>query len=346
MFGTCCSLSVLAALAAPCPDGTRPLSPPSERGVALGLFSADPRYDYRELVEEIAQLGATHLSVVWVHWQDDVRATEIGPRPGMSATRSQIVETMAQAKAAGLHVTGFPIVRLLHGGHTDWRGKIAPRDEDAWWESYRAFILEGALLAKEGGADRYSVGSELLSRESMRSRWLDLIDRVRLRAEKLELLYSANWDHYRPVTFWDAVDVIGLTAYWELTRSHDASTEALAAAWEAPRAELARWSEALGRPVVFTEIGYPSLDGGAAWPWDETRRADVDLEEQARAYRAFRRAWSGRDLLAGVYFWNWFGFGGPKDGNYTPRGKPAEEVLRSWYGESTNGECSPSRLRP
>jgi len=179
----------------------------------------------------------------------------------------------------------------------------------------------------------------------MRDRWLALIDRVRLRATDLELMYSANWDHYRPVRFWDAVDVVGLTGYWELTRDLEASTATLARAWAAPKAEVRAWSKALGRPVVFTEVGYPSLDGGAAWPWDETRSAPLDLVEQARAYRAFARAWSGEATLQGAYFWNWFGFGGPEDRNYTPRGKPAEDVLRAWFAPSETDDCSPSRLR-
>lgn len=284
--------------------------------------------------------------MVWVWWQRDVTSTRIGPEPGRSPTDQQITRTIAQAKARGLHVTGFPIVRLLEGQRNEWRGKIAPRDEDAWWQSYEAFILHGALLAKHGGADRYSVGSELLSREAMRERWVDLVERVRLRADDLEIMYSANWDHFRPVTFWDAVDVVGLTAYWELTRDLDASAEALAAAWAGPRADVEAWARATGRRVVFTEVGYPSLDGGAAWPWDETRKARVDVEEQARAYRAFVEAWSGRSTLVGVYFWNWFGFGGPEDTNYTPRGKPAAEVIRRWYQPAGERKCVPSRLRP
>jgi hypothetical protein len=348
MSGSFSSLPLieLALLAGLCPE---PSAAPPERGVALGLFASDATWDYAELVDEIIETGATHLSVVWVWWQHDVESTRIAPRPARSATDAQIVRTIAHAEAAGLHVTAFPIVRLLSGTRTDWRGKIAPRDEDMWWDSYRAFILHGALLAKAGGADRYSVGSELLSREHQRDRWVDLIERVRLRAGELEIMYSANWDHYRPVSFWDAVDVIGVTGYWELTDDLDASVNALTEAWGGPRAELRRWAAALDRPFVLTEVGYPSLDGGAAWPWDETREAPVDLEEQARAYRAFAAAWSGVDALRGVYFWNWFGFGGPDDGDYTPRGKPAAEVIRSWYAASESRDddiCSPSRLRP
>ncbi|MBK6684354.1 MAG: hypothetical protein IPG45_07760 [Deltaproteobacteria bacterium] len=323
-----CTL-LLLALALPGP--VAPIAP-AEKGVSLGLFSADPNFDYRPLLEEVVATGATHVSIAWVWWQEDVRALMIEPRPGWSATPEQISRTMRAARGLGLHVTAFPILRLAKVGPKEWRGVIRPDDEDRWWESYQHFTLEAARLAVEGGAQRLSIGSELLSREGQRERWLALIERVRIAAAPLELMYSANWDHYQPVSFWDAVDVIGVTAYFELTKNLEADEAALAAAWGPVRAQLLDHATRVGKPLVISEIGYPSLDGGAVWPWDETRKAKVDLEEQRRAYAAFVTAWSRTPGLRGVYFWNWFGFGGPLDTNYTPRGKPAAEVLRAWYG--------------
>ena len=48
-------------------------------------------------------------------------------------------------------------------------------------------------------------------------------------------------------------------------------------------------------------------------------------------YEAFRRVWNGERRLAGVYFWNWFGWGGPTSKEYTPRNKPAEREVAKWY---------------
>jgi len=84
--------------------------------------------------------------------------------------------------------------------------------------------------------------------------------------------------------------------------------------------------------LIFTEVGYPSLDGGNVNPWNYFAKAQIDLEEQALCYRAFIEAWKGSPELAGVFWWVWFDPGGPKDPGFTPRGKPAENVLREWYG--------------
>ena len=78
------------------------------------------------------------------------------------------------------------------------------------------------------------VGTEYVSSETMRDRWLDVITHVRSIFDK-QLVYSANWDHFDPVSFWDAVDVMGVTAYHKLTQDNlDPSVEEMTRArWEA-----------------------------------------------------------------------------------------------------------------
>lgn len=322
-------------------DEKRALSPDAhrdavQRGVALGLFATDPDYDYGPLVREIAELGATHLQldVVWV--QDDVRAADIRPVSGISPSDATVVRTMRQALSHGMSTTIFPILRLGRREAGEWRGTIAPAaGVDAWFSSYGAFVLRMADLATQGGAQRLSVGSELVSLEQHDARWRTLIAAVRARFAG-GLLYSANWDHFVEVPFWDALDEAGVTAYFELTRTAELpSSDALASAWEGPRAQLGAWRARVRLPVVITEVGYPSIVGAARAPWDETRRAPIDLDGQARLLAAFCDAFAGHEVVAGFYIWNWFGWGGLHDAGYTPRGKPGANVVgrcmaRSW----------------
>ena len=82
---------------------------------------------------------------------------------------------------------------------------------------------------------------------------------------------------------------------------------------------------------MFTEVGYYSQLGTNIYPWDYTRDDNISLEEQRRCYKAFVDVWNQSKVLQGTFFWNWFSKGGPRNKGYTPRGKPAECVLRSWY---------------
>ncbi len=147
-----------------------------------------------------------------------------------------------------------------------------------------------------------------------------------------KLLYSANWDHYESVSFWERVDFVGVNAYWELTKDDDASEASLVKAWAPIKTKLVAYAAKQKKPLVITEVGYTSQDGAATHPWDYASTAKVDLEEQRRAYQAFVDAWGDEQTLAGVYWWLWYGDGGKDDKGYTPRGKPAEKVLRGFYG--------------
>jgi hypothetical protein len=327
---------LLAVLAAGCPKAVAaPMVKPGavtgfQRGVGLGLFATDAEYDYGHLLDEIVEHGATDVLIVVAHYQQSVSSHDIAPRPGFSPSRATVQRTLKQAKARGLRVTLLPIVRLIERTRTEWRGRIAPEaGPDAWFERYLAWLLPLATDAEAAGVERLGVGSELLSLERYEGHWRELIKRVRA-VYRGKLLYSANWDHFDPIRFWDALDEVGVTGYFELTRDLTRPTdEGLAAAWERPRYQLKMLRARMNKPLVITELGYPSKVTAARYPWDETTQAAVDLPLQAQLYDAFCTAFADERAVDGVYFWNWFGFGGAADGNYTPRHKPAAARMKA-----------------
>jgi len=318
---------LLAALALPVPA---PAAPPAVRCVGLAPhFEGEPspeRLD--EMVREIKDLGANQLLVV-VQWgQADVHDTVIRPYP-WGTRDADIRRVLAQARALGLATLVFPIVRLETLAPGQWRGTLTPRDRAAWWQSYEAFLLHYAQLAAESQATWLSVGSELGSMEADDARWRALIARVR-GVFPGRLIYSANWDHFPHVGFWDALDAVGMNAYHPVTDQADPSTEALEAAWRVVRPGLLLWPALLGRPLLFTEVGYPSVRGTAQRPYDFGGDGPADPGAQARAFRAFITTWRDQ-AVAGACIWLWTGQGGVADRGYMPRGKPAEALLRAWF---------------
>ncbi len=275
-------------------------------------------------------LGATDVALVVAWGQRDVHADRVARGP-VTVGDEVLIAALEHAAAAGLRVTVFPILILDKTGPGQWRGTLAPRDRDRWWTSYETFIVAYAELAAAHGAAALVIGSELGSTETWRDRWFHLISRVE-RVFDGDLIYSANWDHFTHVSFAARLDVLGVTGYFELTRDHDASVAELTRAWAAPRGRLLAAAAERGVPLWLTEVGYPSMDGGAARPWDYTRDAGVDLDEQRRAFAALAAAWGDQPGLAGLFVWEWAPEGGPRDRGYTPRGKPAEAELRAWYG--------------
>ena len=325
--------SAIADLPAPRsrPEGFR-------RGVSLGLFvsteDAEARRTwYRTFLQEIKAIGATDVSLV-VRWsQADIRASAIGPKPGVSVEDAVLLEVIEVARAEGLRVFLLPILHLEQMGKGEWRGRLKPGDRDAWWASYARFILHYAALGQRSGVDLLSVGSEMATMESEQARWRALIKSVRGVFEG-ELTYSANWDHFEPLQFWDALDVVGVTAYQELSKSRDPDEDDLVEGWKPFLHRLRVWARQHDHRYIFTEVGYPSNQYGAARPWDHRVRGVPDLSLQLRCYRAMHRVWHDDGRLDGLYVWNWFGAGGEEDRGYSPRGKPSRFVLEHWYRES------------
>ncbi len=254
-----------------------------------------------------------------------------------------------QAKALGLSVMLMPIVVLDEAGDGEWRGRLAPRDRTRFWTSYEAFILRYARISESLSVDLFSVGSELSSLESDTQAWLGLIRTVRTRFSG-RVTYSANWDHFEEVRFWSSLDFIGISGYFELTKNPQASYGELRDAWDRIRVVLVDWSASWKRPLLFTELGYPSLDGGAVQPWNYLRPTVLDLDEQSMALRAFKETWKNEVRLCGVYFWNWWGPASGKNRWYTIPGKPAQEEVEGYFREreQLNGaqkNCSRDRVR-
>ena len=301
------------------------------RGVALGLFATDPSWDYGPLVDEIAERGATDVMLVVNGYQSNRFASDIGARAGRTPSEATVARTLRQVHEAGMRAALMPVVRLEARATHEWRGVISPADGlDAWFAAYAGFVLPLARVAAAGGAERFVVGSELSSLERYDTEWRRLIQQIRADFPG-RLTYSANWDHAQEVRFWDALDEVGITGYFPVSKEEELSEASLSRAWRSPLAEIRALAKRVGKRVLITEIGYPSRRGAGARPWDDSGGGDVDLRVQQRLYRGFCDAFAEAPSVSGFFAWNWFGLGGPRDAGFTPRGKPAATELSSCF---------------
>lgn len=303
-----------------------PAAPPrADRtcGVALGLFASDPAWDYGPMLSEIATHGATDvmLSVPWV--QDAVTSSDLGPRPGRSPDAATVARTLAQAHQLGLRVSLMPVVRLEERAEGRWRGALQPDDRDAWFAAYTAHMTTHADLAQAAGVHRLVVGSELSSLEGDAARWRALVTQLRARTDAT-LTWSANWDRFEQVSFWDALDEVGVSAWFEVGDGSQAR-------WDGPQARLRAIAAATGKPVLLTEVGYPARASAAARPWDHAGPATPDPRLQAALLDRFFVAFADQPAVSGAFVWNWFGHGGALDAGYSPRGRPAAAVMKRHY---------------
>lgn len=252
-------------------------------------------------------------------------STEGGPN---EETDESIVEAGRRARALGLRVWLKP-----HLWTRGWIGELqfTPAGWNEFFARYREFILHQAIIAEREGFDGLFVGHELVSSTlGFPDRWRALIGDVR-RVYSGTLSYGANWgDEVRQIRFWDALDLVAVSFYEPLAEAKTSSVATLKAGAKKALAGLREVGARAGKPVLLAEVGYAPMDEAPLRPWEE-RQGRVNLETQRACYEALVGALDGETWVAGAFFWKWFTnpeSGGPQDPGFTPKGKPAEIVMR------------------
>ena len=322
------------------PKTTRPLL-----GFAINAHHISDLDLYLESVDQIAALGANALVVVTPMFQSRIDSTQIRFLARKCPTDRQLVAILRRGRDRGLHTTLLPIVLIEFPGEKEWRGLLRPTDWDAWWASYDRLIDRFVDIAVDADVDLLAIGSELNSTEDQLDRWGRVAERVRERFRG-ELTYAANWDRYDQVTIWPLVDVMSVSAYFELIpQEREATVAILQAAWGRERDRLLEFARRLERPLFLSEVGYPSLPWAAAHPWNYVASGPTgaDHEAQARCYRAFFGAWRAAlaDADGGVlgiccYHWDPYHHGDASDTGYGVQGKPAAKVIELAFAEIRN----------
>ncbi|MBM3977816.1 MAG: thermonuclease family protein [Planctomycetes bacterium] len=326
---------------APSLDATNPapvgpaefrLAPPGPiAGVALPLHDKQSYRSYEPALREIRALGAQWVNLIVATRQDTSSSNSVPLGSDRTPPDWRVVETIRQARELGLEVLVIPIVLIRNSKPDEWRGVLKPADRAAWWRSYQRHLLHTADLAREGGASALAIGSELLSLENEPAPWRRVALAVRARFPGW-LTYSANWDHFAKIEFWDALDFASMTAYFTLASGEDPSLFEVRTGWAKALAEVRRLGEVSKLPAVISEVGVPSQTGGLQAPWDYTRNRAVDLEAQRLGFEAFRDVFTPDGAPAagfhGAFLYDWWGEGGPTSMEYSARGKPAEALWR------------------
>ena len=312
---------------------------PQPRGMVLGLYAGLPDYDYQAELARIAATGATCVSLQAIYRMETGTSTEIRRHPTSSPTVAALRRTFRQARQAQLRVMFFPTINLRDEADNAkwWRGNIEPADWPLWWRNYTAFNVDLARIAQEEGVEWFSVGTEMASTQDQPAAWRALVAAVR-QVYKGKLVYSVNFDSHDSFTFGDCLDVIGINTYDPIAK-HDEypSADQIRDAWwwivNKARTLHARFE----KPVMITEVGYPSVAQAQVGPWDFRTGKPKDLELQDflldGALRVLRNWSDGEAVFYYLYGenLNTKPVGGPEDRTYAVWGKPAEATLRAYF---------------
>ncbi|TYZ10971.1 hypothetical protein FY528_07925 [Hymenobacter lutimineralis] len=301
-------------------------------------------------MEPLVQARVTWIAQTPFGWQAGAAVPEVrlhtgrGSRHYWGESDAGLVQTAKQARQRGIQTLLKPHL-WLRGGTGSWPGDINMTTEagwQQWFASYSVFILHYAQLAEAHKMAALCIGTELQhATAGHEAEWRALIARVR-QVYHGPLTYAANWSgEFEQIQFWDALDFIGIQAYFPLSKTASPDKAALLKAWQEPFRRIRAVQKRYKKPVVFTEIGYKTTPDAAIEPWAWPDRMAVlttaDEATQAACYAAMFETFWPEKWFRGLFVWKWYPGLAPDRSarrhlDFTPQHKPAEQIMTEWFG--------------
>jgi hypothetical protein len=288
-----------------------------------------------ESLKRMKQIGVEWVGINVVGWyQSDKYSVDIHRNSSQAPSDGALASAIQTCHNLGIKVMLKPMIDLEDGV---WRGEIQPSSN--WFENYTSYIDFFAGFAEQHGVEMLCIGSELTATVTWESEWRNIISSVRQRYQG-PLTYAAIWwkEYDESVQWWDALDYVGIDAYFPLSSENDPTINEMKATWDSVASLLQVFYEEVKKPIIFSEIGYLSTDGTSRDPSNyklqNAPNRMIDLQEQADCYEATFQALWDTTWLYGFYWWYWQpdpDAGGPNNSDYTPQNKPAQGVLAHWY---------------
>lgn len=242
-----------------------------------------------------------------------------------------LTRPVREAHARGMKILVVPHLAYWGSGFS-WRGAVTfPDDAERarFFADYQRFLLAVATAVPD--ADALAIGSELDGTVGDEVAWRHLIGSVRAEWHG-PITYAANWDRVDDVPFWDAVDAIGVQAYFPLVAPGGSSDRAaLDAGWDRVLSRMRALSERTGKHVVFTELGYDAGPDPAVEPWRSGGGSQGD-PLQATCLQAALEALDREPAVIGAFLWKWFP-GEEQHGDFRMSAPELQAVIRRrWAG--------------
>ncbi|MDY8136129.1 glycoside hydrolase family 113 [Aquimarina sp. 2201CG5-10] len=323
-------------------------------GKVKNLYSKDQKHrgmsvfgwknDNKDAIELLVKDHIEWVAVIPFLYQKDEQTVNITTpkNPGHWSRRDSVfIKNITEMRRKGIHIQLKPHLWM----NTGWRSNInlnSKKDWDQWFISYRKNMMHYALMAEQTGVELLCVGTELkTSLQHQPDQWKSLIQEIK-KVYSGKLTYAANWDgEFNDVSFWDEMDYIGIQAYFPISKKANPDLKTLKKGWDIHIKKLKDLSETHQKPILFTEVGYKSEASATIKPWEWGSYFSIlhkkkSNKTQQLAYEAlFQQLWD-KDWFSGMYIWQW-NINSEEENVYkslgfSPRFKPAENIIAKWYG--------------
>jgi hypothetical protein len=309
----------------------------SIKWTGLSFVASPQKIDSKE-IEVMTSVNANYAAIMPFAFMQNLNSSAIHfdhPKQWWGEKSDGASETIRMCHEKGMRIMLKPQIWI---GHGEFTGFIEMKTDEDWQKfetNYSQFILKFAKVAEKEKVDIYCIGTELGRFVKERpTYWKNLIAEVR-KVYSGKLTYAENWDCYDKPKFLKDLDYVGVDAYFPLSDEQNPSIDEIRKGWQSHISSMDKCFKETGKPILFTECGYRSVDYAASKPWEfDHKDAGVNEELQVRLTQAMFELWD-KDWMAGGFIWKWFPFheraGGPTDTQFTPQNKLAEKTIAEFF---------------
>ncbi len=246
-----------------------------------------------------------------------------------------LVHSVFEAKKMGMSTLLKP--QIFAGD--SWPGDVEMLNEADWnafFEYYYRWIRHYAFLAEIHEMEALCVGVEFAKATlSHEAEWRKMFRGIRGLYQG-KLTYAANWGaEFEQVAFWDELDFIGLNCYYPLSKNETPTKAELKANFAKVKTKITRVYDQFKKPIVFTEIGFRSIDK----PWKSPHAEGDDsfnAKHQQLCYEVVFEGIENEPWCEGILWWkfpSYLEYRGLENSAFTPNNKMAEETIREWFSK-------------
>ncbi len=305
----------------------------------------------------INQTNTEWLSLCFFEFQSNPNSSDIAPNTtginpitgkiwSLTSTLEDIKSAISRAKQNNMKIMLKPHIDLYSG---EWRAAINPDDNGDWFKSYTEMMMKYAKLAEEEGVECLCIGVEYIvaTQNKNSNKWRELINKIRSEYSG-KLVYASSFgaasmfgitrNEFEQIDFWDELDFVGIDFYTSITDDIDnpMSYEKAMFTMKQIINQIEKISKRYSKNVILTEIGIQSVKGALQKPWDYQlgRQTDavIDNEGQKFYYNIMLNSFTPKIWFEGFFWWEWESvISDYEKTNFTPRNKPAAELLKWWY---------------
>ncbi len=296
----------------------------------------------KESLERTVEIGANAIAIVpYSYMRDPENPSYIPIIQGTGGENDQaVLFSHYEAKKMGMSTMLKPQIWV---GSNSWPGDIRMKNQKEWdtfFENYYRWVRHYAMLAEINEVNSYCIGVEFAKATlAKEEEWRKIIKKIR-GIYRGQLTYAANWgDEFENVTFWDELDFIGLNCYYPLSKKENPSKKELTKAFDQVIHKIEKVCNKYDKPLVFTEIGFRSVDG----PWKNPHAKEGDRPfndvHQKLCYEVVLKGIQNKKWCNGILWWKWpshLSHRGERNKGFSPNSKQTEDVINKYFKTKIN----------